>query len=90
MSNEHIYEQALRQILFKAHRRRMVKNLGLDDFLGIEGTTMAMTRNDCWAVTESLGDIAMKALAEGGVFDEPKVKPAKKKTLSALKGKKDA
>jgi len=89
MSNEQLYEQALRQILFKAHRRRMVKNLGLDDFLGIEGTTMAMTRNDCWMVTESLGDIAMKALAEGGVFDEPTPKQTTKKSRAALREKKE-
>lgn len=70
MTKEKIYEDALKSILFKSHKRKMLKvQPDIDKFLGKENDHLAMTRNDVWEMMEWLGYIALDALNKAEEMD---------------------
>ena len=70
MTKEEIYEDALKKILMKSHKRKMLKvQPDIDKFLGHELNHGSMTRNDVWELMEWLGYIALDALNKAEEMD---------------------
>ena len=70
MTKEQIYEDALKNIVMKSHKRKMLKvQPDIDKFLGNELNHGSMTRNDVWELMEWLGYIALDALNKAEEID---------------------
>ena len=71
-TKEQIYEDALKSILFKSHKRKMLKvQPDIDKFIGKELVDFnAMTRNEAWELMEMLGYIALDALNKAEELDK--------------------
>lgn len=70
-TKEKIYEDALKRILFKSHKRKMLKvQPDIDKFLGKELDAHSLTRNDVWELMEHLGYEALEALDKGEALDK--------------------
>lgn len=83
-TKEQIYEDALKSILFKSHKRKMLRvQPDIDKFLGKESDFGSMTRNDIWELMESLGYIALKALNQAEELETPVKKSRKNEVRSA-------